>query len=233
MPDAADAEPTHRFRSKSSWAYMTVRGLILSGELPAGSTIEQQALATRLGISTTPLREALRRLEAEDYVVAEDHKEMRVAPPASIETIENLYGVRLVLDPFAAQLACGAATDAHLRTVRSLLPPDGLSRLEYLEQNREFHRAIYSASGNPELTRVLEGLWDQCDRYRVGVLQDTRLATRSRREHAQMCELLARRDGDSMAALMRTHLAGSLAYCRQQEPSVSVSGEGHEFATAG
>src|SRR5271170_359132 len=119
-----------QFHSKSGWAYQTVRGMILSGDLPAGSSIDQQALAARLGISTTPLREALRRLEAEEYVLARDHKEMRVAPPISFEVVENLYAVRLLLDPYAAKLACELMPDAQVRSIRSLLPPEsGPSRL--------------------------------------------------------------------------------------------------------
>jgi DNA-binding GntR family transcriptional regulator len=209
-----------QFRSKSSWAYETIRGMILSGDLAAGTSIDQQALATRLGISTTPLREALRRLEAEEYVLGQDHKEMRVAPPISFQVVQDLYAVRLRLDPVAAKLACGAMTDAQVRSVRSLVPPEKrASQLDYLTRNREFHRAIYAASGNPALTRVLEGLWDQCDRYRVGLLQNVRVQERSRREHLQMCDLLAERDADGLAVLTREHLLGSLEYMRQGEPT--------------
>jgi DNA-binding GntR family transcriptional regulator len=221
MSDLASSDrsgngPGQQFRSKSSWAYETVRGLILSGSLAAGASIDQQALAARLGISTTPLREALRRLEAEAYVLSQDHKEMRVAPPISFAAVESLYAVRLLLDPVAAKLACEVATDEQIRSVRSLLPPErGPSQFEYLTRNREFHRAIYSACGNPALTRVLESLWDQCDRYRVGLLENLRMAERSRREHSQMCDLLAERDGEGLAALMYDHLTGSLEHCRQ------------------
>jgi DNA-binding GntR family transcriptional regulator len=228
--DRAGSGSVQQFRSKSSWAYDTVRGMILAGDLPAGSSLDQQALAARLGISTTPLREALRRLEAEGYVLAEDHKEMRVAPPISFRAVEDLYAVRLKLDPFAASLACDAATDAQVRTVQSLLPPDsGLSRLESLTGNRAFHRAIYSASGNPALTRVLEGLWDQCDRYRVGLLEDIRQADSARREHSQMCVLLAKHDSLGMAELMHAHLMGSLEYVRQK----NAAAESHGSATVG
>jgi DNA-binding GntR family transcriptional regulator len=192
--------------------------MILSGDLAAGTSIDQQALAARLGISTTPLREALRRLEAEDYVIAQDHKEMRIAPPISLAAVENLYAVRVLLDPYAAKLACKAMTDAEVRNVRALLPPEsGPSQLEYNTMNRAFHRAIYSGSGNPALTRVLEGLWDQCDRYRVGLLQNIRMTERSRREHALMCDLLDARDADGLEVLMRDHLTGSLEYVRQSE----------------
>src|SRR5271167_2300985 len=95
LSDGSGNGTGQQFRSKSSWAYETVRGMILSGDLAAGTSIDQQALATRLGISTTPLREALRRLEAEDYVHAQDHKEMRVAPPISLAAVEDLYAVRV------------------------------------------------------------------------------------------------------------------------------------------
>jgi DNA-binding GntR family transcriptional regulator len=233
MPDRSGNGLGQQFRSKSSWAYETVRGMVLSGYLAAGASIDQQALAAHLGISTTPLREALRRLEAEGYVLGQDHKEMRVAPPISFEAVESLYAVRLQLDPFAAKLACEVATDAQIRAVRSLLPPQsGPSRLEYLTQNREFHRAIYSASGNPVLTRVLENLWDQCDRYRVGLLENLRMAEQARQEHSRMCDLLAERDGPGLATLMYDHLIGSLEHCRQdgaKSPALAESRlEDHE-----
>lgn len=218
-----------QFRSKSSWAYETVRGMILSGQLAPGASIDQQALAAQLGISTTPLREALRRLEAEGYVLGQDHKEMRVAPPISFAAVERVYAVRLLLDPFAARLACEVATDAQIRSVRSLLPPpSGPSRLEYLARNREFHRAIYSASDNPVLTRVLENLWDQCDRYRVGLLENLRMGEQARSEHSQMCDLLAQRDGAGLATLMYDHLMGSLEHCRQDGTKSLTLTDGHD-----
>ncbi len=86
------------FLSKSEWAYRTVRAMILSGELEPGTSIDQQALAAQLGVSTTPLREGLRRLEAEYYVISQDHREMLVTP-MTLEDVEGIYEVRLELDP--------------------------------------------------------------------------------------------------------------------------------------
>lgn len=211
-------------QSKSTWAYGAVRAMILSGELKPDTGIDQQAFAMRLGISTTPLREALRRLEAEGYVVSEDHKEMRVAM-LSFEHVENVYAIRLELDPYAVRLACQNMTSAQIRTVHSLLPPEtGLTAIESLALNREFHRAMYSASGNDVLTRVLDGLWDQCDRYRIAVIEDHKEAEQSRREHAQMCDLLMERDADGLAALMRAHLVNSLEhYRRENAPALAKS----------
>ncbi|MGD9960793.1 GntR family transcriptional regulator [Nocardioides sp.] len=200
--------------SKSQWAYRTVRAMILSGELEPGTSLDQQALASRIGLSTTPLREALRRLEAENYVIARDHREMTVAP-MSLEYVEQIYVVRLVLDPLAARLGCERMSDSDLRKVEGLVPQAGKSKLEYLEQNREFHRAIYAASGNVPMTRVLDGLYDQSDRYRARVLDDSEMANRALEEHAQMCDLVLKRDSDGLAALMTTHLLGSLEHYRR------------------
>jgi DNA-binding GntR family transcriptional regulator len=104
--------------SKAQWAYRTVRAMILSGELKPGTSFDQQALAAQLGISTTPLREGLRRLEAEDYVIRHDHREMMVAP-LSLEYVEQIYEVRLELDPLAARLACKNMTTAQIQALHA------------------------------------------------------------------------------------------------------------------
>ena len=210
-------------QSKSTWAYGAVREMILSGELQPGAGIDQQAFAARLGISTTPLREALRRLEAEGYVVSEDHKEMHVAR-LSLEHLKSVYEIRLQLDPYAARLACQNMTSVQIRAVQQLLPIDRGLAIDMLALNREFHRAIYSASGNAELTRILDGLWDQCDRYRMVMLEDHHEDELSRRQHAQMCDLLVERNADSLADLMRAHLKNSLEYYSTATAAMDKSG---------
>jgi DNA-binding GntR family transcriptional regulator len=225
MPQSGRDGQAEPFLSKSQWAYRTVRAMILSGELEPGTSLDQQALAAQIGLSTTPLREALRRLEAEDYVISRDHREMLIAP-MSLEYVEQIYVVRLELDPLAARLACENMTTAQVRTVQALLPPEsGRSKMEYLTENREFHRAIYSASGNVALTKVLEGLYDQSDRYRAQVLRDPQMARRSRDEHAQMCDLLIERNAEGLAALMRAHLLGSLEHYRRDSADAGGQAE--------
>lgn len=205
--------------SKSQWAYQTVRAMIMSGELEPGTNIDQQALANQLGISTTPLREALRRLEAEDYVISRDHRDMIIAP-MSLEMVEQIYEVRLELDPLAARLACKNMSDAQIDTLERLIPPvNARGKAKAMTNSREFHRLIYSASGNVALIRVMEGLYDQFERYRVQLHDDATIARKSRDEHVTMCELLRNRDADGLAKLMRRHVLDSLEHCRRDIPS--------------
>jgi DNA-binding GntR family transcriptional regulator len=240
MPKPAANDGGEPSLSKSQWAYRTVRAMILSGELAPSANLDQQALAAQLGISTTPLREALRRLEAEDYVVRQDHREMRIAP-MSLTKLKEIYAIRLELDPLAARLACQNMTTTQVRRVQVLLPPEaGLSTAQYLTGNRDFHRMIYTASGNVSLTKVLEGLWDQCDRYRIGMLENAEMAHRAHSEHSRMCDLLIERDCDGLADLVRAHLRGSLEFClrdtsRQQPtaPDASVSADGDSSVQVG
>jgi DNA-binding GntR family transcriptional regulator len=213
MMAQSNAEP---FRSKSEWAYRTVRAMILSGELEPGTSIDQQALAARLGISTTPLREGLRRLEAEYYVISQDHREMLVTP-MTLEDVEGIYEVRLELDPLAARLACKNMTTEQVRALANQLPPDRSSG-DFPDESREFHRAIYAASGNTALIRVMESLYDQFGRYRPQLGDDPDMVRKSRREHAQMCDLLIERDADGLAELMRAHVLASLEHSRRDIP---------------
>jgi DNA-binding GntR family transcriptional regulator len=204
--------------SKSEWAYRTVRSMILSGELEAGTSIDQQALAAELGISTTPLREGLRRLEAEYYVISQDHREMLVAPMA-LEYVEQIYEVRLELDPLAARLACKNMTTEQIRELANQLPPENADPSAYPAETRGFHRSIYVASGNIALIRVMESLYDQFERYRAQLKDDPDLMIQARREHAQMCDLLIERDADGLATLMRAHVLASLEQSRRDIPT--------------
>jgi DNA-binding GntR family transcriptional regulator len=207
--------------SKSQWAYRTVRAMIMSGELEPGTSIDQQALAAQLGISTTPLREGLRRLEAENYVISRDHREMLIAP-MSLEIVEQIYQVRLELDPLAARLACEHMTDVQIDALERLIPPpNARGRSKTPANSREFHRGIYVASGNIALIRVMEGLYDQFERYSVYLREDAAVTRKSRDEHVKMCQLLRKRDADGLAKLMRSHLMASLEHCRRDIPSAS------------
>ena len=177
------AEP---FLSKSEWAYRTMRAMILSRELESGTEYRSAGAGRSLGISTTPLREALRRLEAEYYVISRDHREMLTAP-MTLEDVEQIYEVRLELDPLAARLACKNMTTEQIRALANQLPPETADRAngDYPAESREFHRAIYAASGNTALIRVMESLYNQFERYRTQLKDDPDMVRQARREHAR------------------------------------------------
>jgi DNA-binding GntR family transcriptional regulator len=208
--------PAAGILTKNDYAYAELRARILTGELEAGSVIPQAKLAQELGLSTTPLREAI-RLAAEGMIQLEAHRDARVTDLSAAEA-RHLYEVRESVDPLAAALAAGRRTDADLahisRALGQLTPIRDATNLDALMAHREFHRAVYRASGNPILVDILEKLWDKADRYRlVGLRASCDTADDSARvaaEHQAIFDAVA--DADALAAseIMRKHIQGSL-----------------------
>ena len=161
--------PGPGFATKSELAYVHIRGLILSGDLQPGAVLPQAALAQTIGISTTPLREALRRLKQEGLVDLDAHRDARVRPLDAAEA-RDLLELRSSLDPLAASLAAQRRTEADITELRAAL--DGLEALPTrpsaaeLESHHRFHGAIHRASHNTLLVEILDGLWVKTDRYR-------------------------------------------------------------------
>ena len=203
------------YASKSDYAYMRVRELILSGELEPGEVINQETLAARIGISTTPLREALRRLKQSGLV--------ELGTPAArvsqlnAEEARDLLELRRSLDPMAVALAADRRTRADIAAIRSaaegLQPLPGHPPLAMLVAHRRFHTTLYEASHNDLLIETLDRLWDKADRYRLHGLQVERSdeeRAQKAHEHSMLVELIISGDGEGAAQVMRSHIDTSL-----------------------
>jgi len=204
------------FPTKSDFAYTRVRELILSGELEPGAVINQATLAREIGISTTPLREALKRLKQQGLVELDAHRDARVAR-LDAEEARDLLEVRRSLDPLAASLAADRRTKQDVAEMRAGL--EGLEALpsnptmEQLVAHRRFHAAIYRASHNALLVETLDGLWDTADRYRRHGLQVERSAEEralKAQEHTLLFEAIVEGDGATAEEVMRAHIQTSL-----------------------
>jgi DNA-binding GntR family transcriptional regulator len=210
------SQPAELFETKSDYAYRQVRDRILSGELQPGAVIQQRELASRIGISTTPLREALRRLKSEGLVALDAHRDAHIAPLRA-EEARDLLELRKSLDPLAAGLAAQRRTNADIQAIRAahagLEPLPTQPAIGQLVAHRNFHAAIYRASHNDLLIESLEGLWDKADRYRRLALQTERTqAARDQKtkEHQQMVDFIAAGDSDAAANVMHAHIDTSL-----------------------
>ena len=210
------SQPAELFETKSDYAYRQVRDRILSGELEPGAVLQQRDLASRIGISTTPLREALRRLKSEGLVELDAHRDARISPLRA-EEARDLLELRKSLDPLAAALAAQRRTNADIQAIRAthgcLDPLPTHPAIEQLVAHRNFHAAIYRASHNDLLIDALEGLWDKADRYRRLALQTDRgqsARDQKAKEHQLMVDLIAAGDSEGAANVMRAHIDTSL-----------------------
>jgi DNA-binding GntR family transcriptional regulator len=210
------SEPAELYATKSDFAYRRVRELILSGQLEPGTVLNQATLAREIGISTTPLREALRRLKQQGLVELDAHRDARVTP-LDAEEARDLLEVRRSLDPLAASLAAERRSKQDVAEMRAGL--EGLQALpsnptvEQLVAHRRYHAAIYRASHNARLIETLDGLWDTADRYRRHGLQVERSAEERAvkdREHSLLLEAIVEGDAETAAEVMRAHIQTSL-----------------------
>jgi DNA-binding GntR family transcriptional regulator len=205
------------FQTKADHAYSHLRQEIARGTLPAGESINQEELARTMGISVTPLREALRRLATEGFIDLAAHRDARVTP-LSDEEAQNLREMRVPLESLAAGLAAERITPAQrsdLQALAARLEPLGDHATEQaLDAHRRFHAVIWRAAHNPPLADTLELLWDRADRYRRATLSEIRGSGTTRtadfEQHYELTDLILAGDRTGASELMRHHIEASL-----------------------
>jgi DNA-binding GntR family transcriptional regulator len=203
--------------TKADAAYLELRDQILRGVLAPGERIDQELLANSLGLSTTPLREALRRLESEQLVLRSAHRDVVVAP-LSLDEARQLFAVRMDLDVLAIRLAVTAMTDSELAEADALIAASTTElAAKYLRRHgivhqpefagpRAFHHLLYSGSHNAVLVELLEGLWARTERYAILVRgHSSDRSVPNRRDHEEMVEAIRSHDEARAEALMRRH----------------------------
>lgn len=187
--------------------YEMIKQAILSGELGAGQPLAEVALATWCGVSRTPVREALRRLEQDGLAARSAHG--LTVRERSPEEIIDLYDTRVVLEAFAGQVAAQRRTDYDVRLLRSNLEhcaavPD-TDEAGMVEANQQFHQAIWRASHNESLTDLLQRLTLHLARYPGTTLSSPGRWDKALREHAELVGAIENRDGDAAHAIARGH----------------------------
>jgi DNA-binding GntR family transcriptional regulator len=198
------------FQSKSDFVTAALREYIITGELEAGTPLRQRDLAEQFGVSPTPVREALRRLEAEGLVDYDLHRGATVIE-ASMGATEENYEIRAVLESLAARLAAGRITAEaldRLRVLHERLLAAGPRDAAATELNRQFHFQIYEASASPMLLALLRLLWGSFPRGP----QMARPIAESVEEHAQILAALQRGDAPAAERLTREHILGAVKY---------------------
>jgi DNA-binding GntR family transcriptional regulator len=182
-----------------------LRKLILSGTYLAGQPLRQDELAARFGVSRTPLREAVARLEVEGLVVTEPNRGAVVFRPSTKELAE-IYEVRLLLEPRAAALAaatCGGQTLDDLEEINQSMV--GASAWEYAQLNGEFHMKLYELSGHSRLCTIIRSLRMQADPY-VSMLIGGGGGPQALADHREILRLVRRGESVLVEELTRQHL---------------------------
>ncbi len=198
-------------------AYQRIIELIRSGQLIPGARLREVDLSERLGLSRTPIREALRALEA-DGLVQHQPRQGAVVRQLDHGEIMELYEMRAVLEGTAARLAARMVSDVELRALDGLNEDFATAPSPEVaaEINRRFHQALFGAARNRFLTQALEAI-----QKTLLILGPTTLLEEARvrdsvSEHASVIAALEARDGLAAEAAMRAHIeAAQLTRLRQ------------------
>ena len=198
---------TEGYVSKTDLVAALVRELVITGELAAGEQLRQRDLAKRFGVSQTPVREAMRRLESEGLLVCDTHRGFTVVA-ADEGRLEENFRIRAALESLGASLAArkiDAGGLARLRDLNDQMRPLADDDPGYAELNREFHFTVYEYAHSPLLLSLMRLLWASLH----GGPRVTRTHAESARQHEQIIAALA--EGDAGAASARTyqHIMGA------------------------
>jgi DNA-binding GntR family transcriptional regulator len=188
--------------SKTDLVAALVRELVITGELGAGEQLRQRDLAVRFGVSQTPVREAMRRLESEGLLVCDTHRGFTVVTPGDGRVEEN-FQIRAALESLGASLAArkiDAEGLARLRDLNERMRALSDEDPAYAELNREFHFTVYEHAASPLLLSLMRLLWASLH----GGPRVSRSHAESARQHDEILAALA--DADAAAASARTYL---------------------------
>jgi DNA-binding GntR family transcriptional regulator len=212
QPDAGDSA-AHGYVSKTDMVAALIRELIITGELGGGEQLRQRDLAEQFGVSQTPVREAMRRLESEGLVVGDTHRGFTVVEPDAGRIEEN-FQIRAALESLAASLAAKAIDDAGVARLAEL--NDRMRALSeddpaYVDLNRQFHFAMYEYARSPLLMSLMRLLWASLH----GGPKVLRTHAESARQHDEILAALRAGDADAAAERTRHHIMDA-KYLAQQ-----------------
>jgi DNA-binding GntR family transcriptional regulator len=210
--------PLKRSKSKaraaenlSARVYTQIKNLILSNEIMPGQKLHHQQLSERLGVSRTPIREALTRLVQEGYVSFLPNRGF-TCKEIRMQEAEELYELREALEAFAVEKAIETVTDAALRRLREKMNVYGRDvqnrfTRERLVYDQDVHLEIAQLTGNETLKNTLSHVFERIVlKRRTDGLYDPARGIAAHQEHLHLLEAMERRDTARAVAILRSHV---------------------------
>ena len=206
--------------------FNTLREAILKGDLQPGERLMELSLASHLGVSRTPIREAIRMLEQEGLAVTVPRKGAEVAR-MTLKEMEDVLEVREALDQLAARIACDKISGEQIAQLKETGKRFAESTLngdlrELAASDEAFHDIIYAATDNQKLINLLENLRQQIYRYRVEYLKNASIYPTLIQEHEAIITALEARDKEAVIRAMNIHVenqAGAVKQVIQEQDS--------------
>jgi DNA-binding GntR family transcriptional regulator len=202
------------YESLNSIAYSRILKGLRDGKFEQGQSLVTRVLAKSLGISSTPVREALTRLIEQNALEVAPTSRGAVVPHLTRELLEELYDLRLILDGIAVRAAAQNITDSEIAELKALAADldrmeSDVASSEFLEKSEDFFMKVFYAARRPILFKLLDNLW-----LRSGVILGLLSKSRPKgfsisRQRNELVKALARRNGDAAVQAMNEALAAT------------------------
>ncbi len=190
--------------------FNTLRQAILRGELKPGERLMEIQLANKLGVSRTPIREAIRKLELEGLVLMIPRKGAEVADITE-KSLKDVLEVRRALEELSVKLTCDRITKEEIKELeqaaenfRKTMKSKDIT--EIAEADVRFHDVIYTATKNQKLIQLLNNLHEQMYRYRIEYLKDEEVYPKLLKEHKEIIETISRGEKEEAAKIVCEHI---------------------------
>ena len=200
--------------------FNTLRQEILTGKLKPGERLREIALADKMGVSRTPVREAIRMLELEGLVKMIPRKGAEVANITE-KDLKDVLEVRNALEKLAIELACDRITndeldalDENVKEFEAAMEEDDAEKLAQIDE--KFHYIIFNSTDNQRLIQLLNNLRQQMYRFRLEYLKDKNVHKRLAREHQQIIENIKNHDVESATINITTHISNQVNIVSQR-----------------
>ena len=194
--------------------FNTLREAILRGDLVPGERLMELQLASKLGVSRTPIREAIRMLEQEGLAITIPRKGAIVAGMTE-KDMQDVLEIREALEELSVQVACDKITDEQIAMLRETmenfkesLESGDIKRMA--EADVEFHNVIYQATDNPKLINMLSNLQEQMYRYRVEYLKNPDNHDQLLQEHEAIYKGILEKDKYGVTQMIRRHISNQV-----------------------
>ena len=218
-------------RTLSDRVFEIVREQIVTGKLPDDRPIRQDALANELGVSKIPLREALARLEQDGLLSSQANRGYVVRPMSTAE-LDEIYELRLKIEPDAAAFASTAASDEDRAKAKEAFKRLDRAAASDLGQvaicNREFHTALVRPGRREMTTQLVERLAIFAERYVVAHLQPAGRDARAHKDHHELFEAWLARDARKVKTILEQHIGGTADDLRAQLASQQSKSTGDD-----
>ena len=190
--------------------FNTLRQAILRGELKPGERLMEIQLANKLGVSRTPIREAIRKLELEGLVLMIPRKGAEVAEITE-KSLKDVLEIRRALEDLAVRLACEKITKEELKELKKA--GDEFKRVlksqditEVAEADVKFHDVIYMATDNPKLIQLLNNFREQMYRFRVEYLKKAEVRPQLLEEHDEIIKYITEGNKEEASRVVTRHI---------------------------